>query len=135
MRSSHLKVPKACSAAVPETLAIDVCEAVSDVFARVGDKWSLLVIHVLSSGTMRSSELKRSLGPISQKVLTATLRGLERDGYVSRSVTPSVPARVDYELTAMGHEVLAPVTALATWAMSHRPQVKAARAQFDIEYA
>jgi DNA-binding HxlR family transcriptional regulator len=131
MRPSHLKVPKPCPTDSSDALPVEICESVSDVFARVGDKWSLLVIHMLSSKTMRFSELKRSLGPISQKVLTATLRGLERDGYVLRSVTPSVPARVDYELTAMGRDVLAPVTILATWALSHRSHVEAARTLFD----
>ena len=80
---------------------------------------------------MRFTELKRSIGSISQKVLTTTLRGLERDGYITRNVTPSIPPRVDYELTAFGREVLVPVTALAMWAFSRRGDVEAARASFD----
>ena len=100
-------------------------------WARVGDKWSILVIAMLSRGSMRFSELKRSLGSISQKVLTTTLRGLERDGYITREVTPSIPPRVDYELTELGADVLIPVTALAIWAFSRRADVEAARSCFD----
>lgn len=80
---------------------------------------------------MRFTELKRSIGSISQKVLTTTLRGLERDGYVSRKVTPSIPPRVDYELTELGHDVLVPVTALAHWALLRRERVEQARSTFD----
>jgi len=109
----------------------DVCQSVSDVLARVGDKWSILVIAMLARGTMRFSELKRSLGSISQKVLTTTLRGLERDGYLTRKVTPTTPPRVDYDLTDLGRDALGPVTALAKWAISTRERVEAARAEFD----
>ena len=86
---------------------------------------------MLSRGSMRFSELKRSLGSISQKVLTTTLRSLERDGYITREVTPSIPPRVDYALTELGRDVLIPVTALAMWAFSRREDVESARASFD----
>ncbi|WP_186173360.1 winged helix-turn-helix transcriptional regulator [Burkholderia gladioli] len=109
----------------------EVCQSVSDVLARIGDKWSILTIAMLARGTMRFSELKRSLGSISQKVLTSTLRGLERDGYVSRIVTPTIPPRVDYELTELGRDVLIPVTVLATWAMEKRDLVERSRSEFD----
>lgn len=79
---------------------------------------------------MRFTEIKRSIGSISQKVLTTTLRGLERDGYVSRKVTPSIPPRVDYELTELGHDVLVPVMALAQWALLQHERVQAARMAF-----
>ena len=82
------------------------------MLARVGDKWSILVIAMLSRGSMRFGELRRSLGSISQKVLTTTLRGLERDGCITRNMTPNIPPRVDYELTDLGTDVLIPVTAL-----------------------
>ena len=75
------------------------CRRISDILSRIGDKWSLLVIRQLGDGPLRFSQIKRSLGSISQKMLTATLRGLERDGFVSRTVFPTVPPRVDYELT------------------------------------
>lgn len=109
----------------------DVCQSVGDVLARIGDKWSILTIAMLSRGTMRFSELKRSLGSISQKVLTSTLRGLERDGYVSRTVTPTIPPRVDYELTELGRDVLTPVKVLATWAIENRGRVEISRTEFD----
>ncbi len=80
---------------------------------------------------MRFTEIKRSIGSISQKVLTTTLRGLERDGYLSRTVTPSIPPRVDHELTELGHDVLVPVTGVAAWALSQRHRVEEARAAFD----
>jgi DNA-binding HxlR family transcriptional regulator len=86
---------------------------------------------MLSRGRMRFSELKRKLGSIPQKVLTSTLRGLERDGYLTRIITPTSPPRVDYELTRLGHDVLAPVTALAMWAFERRQRVAASRKAFD----
>jgi DNA-binding HxlR family transcriptional regulator len=130
MKQRHHQDTKACVAAF-ESLPEDVCHSVGDVLARVGDKWSILVIHLLSRGSIRFSELKRNLGSISQKVLTTTLRGLERDGYVTRTVTPTSPPRVDYTLTALGREVLEPVTALAMWAFSRRHEVEASRSEFD----
>lgn len=130
MKPSHLEVTAACTTD-PDALPPDVCHAVGDVLARIGDKWSILTIHLLSRGSLRFSELKRKLPAISQKVLTSTLRGLERDGYVLRTVTPSIPPRVDYALTPLGMGVLAPVTSLAAWAMAHSREVAEARASFD----
>ena len=133
MKPGHLKVPAPsdCCRLGFENLPPEVCQSVGDVLARVGDKWSILVIHMLSRRTLRFSELKRSLGSISQKVLTTTLRGLERDGYVTRTLTPSIPPRVDYALTDLGRDVLVPVTALASWAFARRGQIEAARESFD----
>ena len=132
MFASHRKeTPCAVAGGLSDTPE-DICQSVSDVLARVGDKWSLLVIHGLSNGSQRFSELRRSLPSISQKVLTSTVRGLERDGYITRTVTPTIPARVDYELTEMGHDVLVPVSALASWAFMHRGQVAAARLGYDL---
>lgn len=125
------RTSKPCQAVELDGISEAVCDAVADVLTRVGDKWSLLVVHALSRRGMRFNELKRSLGTVSQKVLTATLRGLERDGYVAREVTPTVPPRVDYRLTELGHEVLVPVTALAMWAVSRQDALLAARARFD----
>lgn len=110
----------------------DVCRDVGEVLARVGDKWSILVIRHLQYGPARFNVLQRDLGGvITHKVLTSTLRGLERDGFVRRTVTPSVPVRVDYELTALGRELLGPIDALAQWALKRREDVKAARAAYD----
>lgn len=131
MKLGHLNVTTPCQSIGLSDIPADVCHSVGDVLARVGDKWSILVIAMLSRGSMRFSELKRSLGSISQKVLTTTLRGLERDGYITRKVTPSIPPRVDYQLTELGTEVLIPVTALAMWAFSRRADVEAARSCFD----
>ena len=114
-----------------EDLPAEVCRSVVEVLVRVGDKWSILVIHMLSRRPMRFSELKRSLGSISQKVLTTTLRSLDRDGYLTRTITPSIPPRVDYALTDLGRDVLVPVTALASWAFARRDEIEAARASFD----
>ena len=107
------------------------CTAVSDVLSRVGDKWTVLVVELLSNGPMRFNELRRLIGNISQKMLTTTLRGLERDGLVTRTVYPTVPPRVDYELTDLGRELRAPVHALAGWARENIGRINAARKRFD----
>jgi DNA-binding HxlR family transcriptional regulator len=101
------------------------------VLARVGDKWSVLVIMLLGGGPRRFNELKRMIGGISQRMLTLTLRGLERDGLVTRTVFPTIPPRVDYELTDLGRGLSAPVKALGTWAHEHQPEIESARARFD----
>jgi DNA-binding HxlR family transcriptional regulator len=107
------------------------CRAISDVLARVGDKWSVLVVTRLGSGSMRFNELRRSIGGISQRMLTLTLRGLERDGLVTRTVFPTIPPRVDYALTALGRDLLNPVSALGAWAIRNQPKIARAREQFD----
>ena len=107
------------------------CRRISDILSRIGDKWSLLVIRQLGDGPLRFSEIKRSLGSISQKMLTATLRGLERDGFVTRTVFPTVPPRVDYELTSLGHDLLDPVRELADWALHNAERIERARKRFD----
>ena len=98
--------------------------------ARVGDKWSMLTIVSLEDGPMRFNALRRRIG-VSQKVLTSTLRGLERDGYLTRTATPTTPSRVDYELTNMGREVLGPVRALAGWALAQTGRINEARRCYD----
>ncbi len=107
------------------------CRAVSDILQRVGDKWTVLVVGKLGEGTMRFNELRAAVGGISQKMLTTTLRGLERDGFVTRTVFPTIPPRVDYELTELGHELLEPVLKLGEWARNNTGRVNAARARFD----
>jgi DNA-binding HxlR family transcriptional regulator len=107
------------------------CIAVSDVLARVGDKWSVLVVTRLGAGPLRFNELRRSIGGISQRMLTLTLRGLERDGLVTRTVFPTIPPRVDYELTALGRDLLEPVSSLGDWAIRNQPKIARAREQFD----
>lgn len=107
------------------------CRAVSEVLSRVGDKWTVLVVGVLGPGPKRFNEIRRALGSISQRMLTLTLRGLERDGLVTRTVYPTIPPRVDYALTALGHSLLDPVSVLGLWARRHRAEIETARHQYD----
>ena len=107
------------------------CPKISQVLARVGEKWSVLIIIMLAERPRRFSDLKRSIGGISQRMLTLCLRGLERDGLVKRTVFPVVPPRVEYELTALGQSLREPVTQLANWAKGHLAELDAARAAFD----
>lgn len=107
------------------------CRAVAPVLARIGDKWSVLVVMLLSRQSCRFNELKRRIDGISQRMLTLTLRGLERDGLVLRTVTPSVPPRVDYALTELGRSLCGPVVALGQWASAHVEEIEAARTAFD----
>jgi DNA-binding HxlR family transcriptional regulator len=120
------------TAVLPSNLHVpEDCRAVSEVLERVGDKWTVLVVNTLGTGPKRFSELRRSIASISQRMLTLTLRGLERDGLVTRTVFPTVPPRVDYELTELGRSLLAPVGALGAWALQNRSRIQAARLRFD----
>jgi DNA-binding HxlR family transcriptional regulator len=107
------------------------CRAVSAVLARVGDKWTVLVVSTLGDGPKRFNELRRALGSISQRMLTLTLRALERDGLVTRTVFPTIPPRVDYELTRLGRSLLEPVSRLGTWARMNRTAIETARRRYD----
>ena len=107
------------------------CRKVSAILSRVGDKWTVLVVMLLGGGPRRFNDIKRQVDGISQRMLTLTLRGLERDGLVRRTVTPTIPPRVDYELTPMGFSLLDPVQGLGAWAQAHIPAIEAARAAFD----
>jgi DNA-binding HxlR family transcriptional regulator len=107
------------------------CRAISAVLARVGDKWTVLVVSTLGDGPKRFNELRRSLGSISQRMLTLTLRALERDGLVTRTVFPTIPPRVDYALTKLGRSLLEPVNGLSGWARKNRAAMDAARQRFD----
>lgn len=108
-----------------------VCGAISDLLARIGDKWSLLIVSTLGEGPLRFNELRRDVADISQKMLSSTLKVLERDGLVSRAVIPSVPPQVEYSLTDLGCELLSPVSALAQWTAANTPRILAARAAYD----
>jgi DNA-binding HxlR family transcriptional regulator len=107
------------------------CRAISDVLARVGDKWSVLVVSKLGGGPKRFNELRREIGGISQRMLTLTLRGLERDGLVTRRIVPSSPPGVQYDLTALGRDLLQPVSALSAWAIRNQGKIEQSRAKFD----
>jgi DNA-binding HxlR family transcriptional regulator len=104
---------------------------VRDVLDRIGDKWSVLVICRLGEHTFRFNELRRAAGGITQRMLSSTLRGLERDGVVSRTVHPTVPPRVDYALTDVGRSLLAIVQDLARWTDEHLEEIRSARADYD----
>jgi DNA-binding HxlR family transcriptional regulator len=107
------------------------CLAISDVLSRVGDKWSVLVVTKLGNGTKRFNELRREIGGISQRMLTLTLRGLERDGLVNRTIVPASPPGVEYDLTALGRDLLQPVSALGAWAVRNQPKIAQSRIKFD----
>jgi DNA-binding HxlR family transcriptional regulator len=108
-----------------------VCRTISTLLARIGDKWTVLVVSTLGEGSKRFNELRREIPSVSQRMLTLTLRNLERDGIVSRTVTPTIPPRVDYELTDLGQSLQKPICGLATWAMANVETIHAAQAQFD----
>jgi len=112
-------------------LPSDACPKISQVLARIGEKWSVLIIIMLAERARRFSELKRAIGGVSQRMLTLSLRGLERDGLVKRTVFPVVPPRVEYELTPLGKSLHEPVSALGEWAQAHLAQIDAAREAFD----
>ncbi len=105
-----------------------------EVLQRVGDKWSVLAIDLLGQGTMRFSELHRAINGITARMLTVTLRGLERDGIVTRTIHPVIPPRVEYALTPMGRTLLDTIGQLVTWADSHLPEIEAARAAYDTRH-
>lgn len=109
----------------------ETCLAAREVLNRVGDKWSVFIVGLLGDGPCRFSEIKRAVEGISQRMLTLTLRGLERDGLVTRTVYPTTPPRVDYALTPLGHTLLEPVLTLTRWSHDHRAEIQEARAKFD----
>lgn len=106
------------------------CEHISRMLARISDKWTLLVVRVLGRGPCRFNALRREVGEISQKVLASTLRDLEENGFVSRTVTPVAPPQVEYALTQLGREFLSPVQALAEWVITNSSRLDAARAAY-----
>nr|WP_281281101.1 helix-turn-helix domain-containing protein [Peristeroidobacter soli] len=107
------------------------CRAISEMLARIGDKWTVLVVELLKSGPMRFNEIRRTVSSISQRMLTLTLRDLERDGLVTRTVYPTIPPRVEYELTKLGRSLYEPISAVAAWVRRNRPSIEAARKVFD----
>ena len=110
---------------------VESCAPTRVILSRVGDKWSMLVVIALRDGSLRFNEIKRAIGAISQRMLTLTLRGMERDGLIARTVTPTRPPRVDYELTALGHSLRGPIEALGRWAVDHQRDIDSAREGFD----
>lgn len=119
MRLGNVEIPR------------ETCRLVGEILGHVGDKWSVLIIVLLRQRDMRYSELEREIGTVSKKMLTTTLRNLERDGFVSRTVTPTIPPRVDYALTDLGREVMEPLDLLARWALDNNQRILAARQTYD----
>ncbi|TRO37822.1 transcriptional regulator [Pseudomonas putida] len=103
-----------------------------DLLSRVGDKWSILIVAHLADGPLRFNALKRTVGQISQRMLTLTLKSLEKDGLVSRTVFPTVPPQVEYELTALGRTLMEPIMAIIQWSLDHQNEVEKAREIFEI---
>jgi len=110
---------------------LPACVAVREVLNRVGDKWSVLIVQLLADGPKRFSELRRAIEGISQRMLTLTLKGLERDGLVTRTVYPTIPPRVEYELTDLGRTLRKPIQALAQWAQENRERIQQSRNHYD----
>lgn len=131
-------IPQEGTKLIPEHSQVTVldahsedCRGVSSILARVGDKWSVLIIVLLGDGPKRFNEIKRLVGGISQRMLTLTLRGLERDGLVTRTLFPTIPPRVDYELTPLGRSLRCAVEPLGSWARDHITDIHQARDKFD----
>jgi DNA-binding HxlR family transcriptional regulator len=112
-----------------------VCRTISDLLSRIGDKWSVLVVSTLGDGSKRFNELRREIPSVSQRMLTLTLRNLERDGLVSRAVTPTIPPRVDYALTDLGRSLLGPINSLAVWAMDNVGAIHQAQDRYDADHS
>ena len=110
-----------------------ICRTISTLLSRIGDKWTVLVVQTLGEGPKRFNELRREIPSVSQRMLTLTLRNLERDGLVNRTVTPTIPPRVDYELTELGNSLQKPICGLATWATDNVEAIHSAQARFDAE--
>jgi DNA-binding HxlR family transcriptional regulator len=109
----------------------EVCTSMADILNRIGDKWSVMVVGFLARKTMRFNELRTAIGGISQRMLTLTLRNLERDGLVTRTVYPEIPPRVEYALTDLGRTLIEPLEALWDWATAHQGEVERARQRYD----
>jgi DNA-binding HxlR family transcriptional regulator len=130
MSLSISKVTKICAAMDGEVRDREGCERISEMLSRIGDKWTILIVRRLGDKPQRFNALRREIGDISQKMLATTLRNLERDGFVTRHVTPTSPPQVEYTLTCLGHELLVPVQALAMWTFANMSQIEAARAAY-----
>ena len=107
------------------------CGVLTDILARIGSRWTVMVVRALSQGSKRYSEIASVVDGISQRMLTLTLKGLERDGLVTRTMYPTIPPRVDYELTERGRTLIAPLKALRTWSVQHQQAIEASRREYD----
>ena len=107
------------------------CASIREVLSLVGDKWSVLIISILSENSIRFNELRRRIDGISQRMLTLTLRELERNGLVTRTVTPTTPPSVEYDLTDLGRTLLEPIQTLITWTLNNYPSISKSQQKFD----
>ena len=109
----------------------EACRALAQILDRIGDKWTVMVVGALSDGPMRFNQIMRLIAGVSHRMLTLTLRGLERDGLVKRTIYPTIPPRVDYELSDLGRSLIGPLRVLSEWALSNRISIEMARDSFD----
>lgn len=119
---------------IPDPIETDEhahCRALTSVLDRIGDKWTVMVVGALSKGPMRFNAILKLIGGVSQRMLTLTLRGLERDGLITRTVFPTIPPRVDYELTELGYTLIDPLLALSGWAQAHVADMERARQEYE----
>lgn len=107
------------------------CRRIAGVLSRIGDKWTVLVVALLGEGPLRFNELRKRVGGVSQRMLTLTLRGLERDGFVTRTAFATIPPRVEYALTPLGVSLLEPLRRLGEWAAENVERVEDSRRRFD----
>lgn len=114
---------------------LQACHAARTVLSRIGDKWSVLIVMALCESPLRFNEIRRRVGTISQRMLTLTLRGMERDGLVTRRVFPTTPPRVEYELTPLGLSLRSPVEVLGQWAIANEAEIARAQKRYDAAQA
>lgn len=126
-RPSHVKALK------PDEETHAECRALAQVLDRVGDKWTVMVVGILSGGQQRFSTILRTISGVTHRILTLTLRGLERDGLVTRTIYPTIPPKVEYELTDLGSSLIVPLRMLSSWGTRNRPAIEEARARFDAQ--
>jgi DNA-binding HxlR family transcriptional regulator len=123
--------PSQVKTLVPDEETRDECSALAQVLNRIGDKWTVMVVGVLSGGPQRFNTILRTIGGVSHRMLTLTLRGLERDGLVTRTMYPTIPPKVEYELTDLGRSLIEPLMMLSAWGRKNRPAIEEARARYD----
>ncbi|BCH31670.1 transcriptional regulator [Mesorhizobium sp. L-8-10] len=116
---------------MPEGHDHNECRALGQILDRIGDKWTIMVVGVLACGPLRFNQMMREIGGVSHRMLTLTLRSLERDGLVSRAAYPTIPPKVEYALTDAGRSLIEPLRVLSNWAIEYRPTIEKARAEFD----
>ncbi|MEZ5792258.1 MAG: helix-turn-helix domain-containing protein [Nitratireductor sp.] len=126
--NTHERIPTGDHAA---GAGINICSTISDMLSRIGDKWTIETVTALGKGPKRFNELRREMGEISQKMLSTTLRRLERDGFVSRHVLPTTPPQVSYTLTRLGEDLSVPICAIVSWTIANAEKIEQARSCYD----